>query len=80
MSQSEPIDRSDSFAIDYSDYDLADKDRRWEYEILFNIDGITGIETLYGDRPIILRENGVVKGINISLHQQECALFMLNGI
>jgi len=67
-------------AIDYSDYDLADKDRRWESTISFNIEGITGIETLYGDKPIILRENGGVKKISISLHQQECALFMLNGI
>lgn len=64
-------------AIDYSDYDLAEEKRTWQSEICFHTDEFTNIETLYGEKPIRLISDGILKGISLKLHQQECALFKL---
>ncbi|MCR5263804.1 MAG: hypothetical protein K6D94_08025, partial [Clostridiales bacterium] len=52
-------------AVDYSDYDLADKDRTWESNITFNIGGITGAEAVYGEKPIVLSDGEEVRGISV---------------
>lgn len=64
-------------AVNYENYEFADPQRTWEAEIRLHLEKVEEVETIYGEQPAVLKENREVKGIHLSLHHQECALYRL---